>query len=291
MCIRDRKKEMLLVDRIIYKSCSQHKGAKHFKHLQQVSRSARNLGRVGLVAAIDAVEQLFCKYSTQRLSPTAEAVAWVLVLTITLDRALAALACSISKCLSSMRGLLSDTFFMSLALVMVSICSRLYVIYRQLACDVQEFYKDSWNLMQQLPTSSATHFQNLARDLSWMLAAPQELPATLPGRSEHRLLGHVPCTAQESEHPDFEEVDDFDLGGKVDREAHARRTCAHLPTPPVTMLCHRRPSGKTAGASRSHNPKKLSLIHISEPTRLLSISYAVFCLKKKKHTQCNETNT
>ena len=30
----------------------------------------------------------------------------------------------------------------------------------------------------------------------------------------------------------------------------------------------------------------LSLIHISEPTRLLSISYAVFCLKKKTiHTQ------
>src|SRR5678815_5920635 len=28
--------------------------------------------------------------------------------------------------------------------------------------------------------------------------------------------------------------------------------------------------------------KLLSLIHISEPTRLLSISYAVFCLKKKK---------
>eukprot|EP00658_Telonema_sp_P-2_P035111 TRINITY_DN25582_c0_g1_i2.p1 TRINITY_DN25582_c0_g1~~TRINITY_DN25582_c0_g1_i2.p1 ORF type:complete len:240 (+),score=50.40 TRINITY_DN25582_c0_g1_i2:175-894(+) len=29
-------------------------------------------------------------------------------------------------------------------------------------------------------------------------------------------------------------------------------------------------------------PAYLSLIHISEPTRLLSISYAVFCLKKKK---------
>src|SRR5678816_252081 len=27
---------------------------------------------------------------------------------------------------------------------------------------------------------------------------------------------------------------------------------------------------------------RVSLIHISEPTRLLSISYAVFCLKKKK---------
>src|SRR5678815_627254 len=30
------------------------------------------------------------------------------------------------------------------------------------------------------------------------------------------------------------------------------------------------------------NLMDLSLIHISEPTRLLSISYAVFCLKKKK---------
>src|SRR5678816_2073161 len=28
--------------------------------------------------------------------------------------------------------------------------------------------------------------------------------------------------------------------------------------------------------------RTLSLIHISEPTRLLSISYAVFCLKEKK---------
>eukprot|EP00658_Telonema_sp_P-2_P084534 TRINITY_DN9405_c0_g1_i6.p1 TRINITY_DN9405_c0_g1~~TRINITY_DN9405_c0_g1_i6.p1 ORF type:complete len:113 (-),score=47.63 TRINITY_DN9405_c0_g1_i6:110-448(-) len=31
-----------------------------------------------------------------------------------------------------------------------------------------------------------------------------------------------------------------------------------------------------------HHHHHLSLIHISEPTRLLSISYAVFCLKKKK---------
>eukprot|EP00658_Telonema_sp_P-2_P070835 TRINITY_DN60221_c0_g1_i1.p1 TRINITY_DN60221_c0_g1~~TRINITY_DN60221_c0_g1_i1.p1 ORF type:complete len:181 (-),score=42.05 TRINITY_DN60221_c0_g1_i1:92-634(-) len=36
------------------------------------------------------------------------------------------------------------------------------------------------------------------------------------------------------------------------------------------------------GASRSQAGQDLSLIHISEPTRLLSISYAVFCLKKKK---------
>src|SRR5678815_439093 len=36
------------------------------------------------------------------------------------------------------------------------------------------------------------------------------------------------------------------------------------------------PSGQPVGAVQG-----LSLIHISEPTRLLSISYAVFCLKKK----------
>eukprot|EP00658_Telonema_sp_P-2_P051044 TRINITY_DN39056_c0_g1_i1.p1 TRINITY_DN39056_c0_g1~~TRINITY_DN39056_c0_g1_i1.p1 ORF type:complete len:131 (-),score=41.18 TRINITY_DN39056_c0_g1_i1:72-464(-) len=33
---------------------------------------------------------------------------------------------------------------------------------------------------------------------------------------------------------------------------------------------------------------RLSLIHISEPTRLLSISYAVFCLKKKKNNRTKD---
>src|SRR5678815_3703633 len=35
------------------------------------------------------------------------------------------------------------------------------------------------------------------------------------------------------------------------------------------------------GLAQRAFPNNLSLIHISEPTRLLSISYAVFCLKKK----------
>src|SRR5678815_207435 len=35
------------------------------------------------------------------------------------------------------------------------------------------------------------------------------------------------------------------------------------------------------GTILDRQPLVLSLIHISEPTRLLSISYAVFCLKKK----------
>src|SRR5674536_30577 len=48
--------------------------------------------------------------------------------------------------------------------------------------------------------------------------------------------------------------------------------------PRAVMLRRRAPSNR-----REHrNAHSLSLIHISEPTRLLSISYAVFCLKKKK---------
>src|SRR5678816_3000232 len=43
------------------------------------------------------------------------------------------------------------------------------------------------------------------------------------------------------------------------------------------MDCYEAVSG-----ARMHAAYYLSLIHISEPTRLLSISYAVFCLKKKK---------
>src|SRR5678815_702902 len=50
---------------------------------------------------------------------------------------------------------------------------------------------------------------------------------------------------------------------------------------PVIVFLH---GGGWSGGTRTTGPdfKRLSLIHISEPTRLLSNSYAVFCLKKKK---------
>eukprot|EP00658_Telonema_sp_P-2_P068908 TRINITY_DN57923_c0_g1_i3.p1 TRINITY_DN57923_c0_g1~~TRINITY_DN57923_c0_g1_i3.p1 ORF type:complete len:207 (+),score=33.85 TRINITY_DN57923_c0_g1_i3:177-797(+) len=43
---------------------------------------------------------------------------------------------------------------------------------------------------------------------------------------------------------------------------------------------------KGKGQQHQKQHVDLSLIHISEPTRLLSISYAVFCLKKKKIITC-----
>eukprot|EP00658_Telonema_sp_P-2_P080827 TRINITY_DN8122_c0_g1_i16.p1 TRINITY_DN8122_c0_g1~~TRINITY_DN8122_c0_g1_i16.p1 ORF type:complete len:123 (-),score=15.94 TRINITY_DN8122_c0_g1_i16:100-468(-) len=50
-------------------------------------------------------------------------------------------------------------------------------------------------------------------------------------------------------------------------------THTHTPSPPPQF---------TQSNLQEQAPSYLSLIHISEPTRLLSISYAVFCLKKKK---------
>src|SRR5678816_2866206 len=62
-----------------------------------------------------------------------------------------------------------------------------------------------------------------------------------------------------------------------------------------SAVCRRRAVGAIIMQSSGRNGRKspesphvqfhrhLSLIHISEPTRLLSISYAVFCLKKKKN--------
>eukprot|EP00658_Telonema_sp_P-2_P076370 TRINITY_DN6669_c0_g2_i1.p1 TRINITY_DN6669_c0_g2~~TRINITY_DN6669_c0_g2_i1.p1 ORF type:complete len:1313 (-),score=333.32 TRINITY_DN6669_c0_g2_i1:75-4013(-) len=50
------------------------------------------------------------------------------------------------------------------------------------------------------------------------------------------------------------------------------------------LLRDERPSQIGYQGNVGYKKADLSLIHISEPTRLLSISYAVFCLKKKKKT-------
>ena len=48
--------------------------------------------------------------------------------------------------------------------------------------------------------------------------------------------------------------------------------------------------GVVVADTRLSRVQGLSLIHISEPTRPYSISYAVFCLKKKNKTQ-HRTNS
>src|SRR5678815_5609683 len=50
---------------------------------------------------------------------------------------------------------------------------------------------------------------------------------------------------------------------------------------PIAAICAATVAVARLGLLRGRRHTSLSLIHISEPTRLLSISYAVFCLKKK----------
>ena len=72
--------------------------------------------------------------------------------------------------------------------------------------------------------------------------------------------------------------------------AHALRECAGIDERLVTYEKNKagKPFIKDIQFSISH-AEGLSLIHISEPTRRTPISYAVFCLKKKKQ-QTNKTS-
>eukprot|EP00658_Telonema_sp_P-2_P051803 TRINITY_DN39907_c0_g2_i1.p1 TRINITY_DN39907_c0_g2~~TRINITY_DN39907_c0_g2_i1.p1 ORF type:complete len:142 (+),score=16.06 TRINITY_DN39907_c0_g2_i1:145-570(+) len=75
-----------------------------------------------------------------------------------------------------------------------------------------------------------------------------------------------------------------------DGAATIRRRCAFLIASSASQLHNSVLTSdvfQRAHSELRHSPNcylrvSLSLIHISEPTRLLSISYAVFCLKKKK---------
>src|SRR5678816_4633882 len=64
------------------------------------------------------------------------------------------------------------------------------------------------------------------------------------------------------------------------------RPCFLLPSPYANIISFSNPSDRMTCLKNLNFALStvccLSLIHISEPTRLLSISYAVFCLKKKK---------
>src|SRR5678815_329319 len=65
----------------------------------------------------------------------------------------------------------------------------------------------------------------------------------------------------------------------VTRFPHRLNRAIEIAIAVLALSCHYVHSNIGAHSQGEH--LCLSLIHISEPTRLLSISYAVFCLKKK----------
>src|SRR5678815_4930172 len=81
------------------------------------------------------------------------------------------------------------------------------------------------------------------------------------------MLQHFGC-AEPEDHGPAETPDQHHAWGVVGPEVHGLQgvlpTMIALPIESLLLI-------------------GLSLIHISEPTRLLSISYAVFCLKKKNY--------
>src|SRR5678816_91470 len=109
---------------------------------------------------------------------------------------------------------------------------------------------------------------------------PCVLPAKLEG--PHMIHRYVACTVVALM---------VGCGGLTEHDDSKTRAVqsALNPDPGATSLSFHSPSGMNVEI-RSVTPMgqadpiymkyDLSLIHISEPTRLLSISYAVFCLKK-----------
>ena len=92
-----------------------------------------------------------------------------------------------------------------------------------------------------------------------------------------RTGGDVDCSAFKSQRQAQRYLLPGDPNG-LDADGDGR-ACASLPCPCAEVKVQRTPAEQQAVRQSGTT---LSLIHISEPTRLLSISYAVFCLKKKK---------
>src|SRR5678816_1299758 len=114
--------------------------------------------------------------------------------------------------------------------------------------------------------------------------------ANSQGQGQHRnycktsMLCEYSCAVANVLYQRFNKPAAFDVVGMVANIRHVTKT----PNSCVSSLCWIHSRGDV-GFGLHFNVSShltiylfnLSLIHISEPTRLLSISYAVFCLKKK----------
>eukprot|EP00658_Telonema_sp_P-2_P010526 TRINITY_DN13968_c0_g1_i1.p1 TRINITY_DN13968_c0_g1~~TRINITY_DN13968_c0_g1_i1.p1 ORF type:complete len:409 (+),score=62.26 TRINITY_DN13968_c0_g1_i1:180-1406(+) len=135
-------------------------------------------------------------------------------------------------------------------------------------------------------------------DLIRCIACISHIPSATMMGSSVALNGTVssPADRQDSREAALEFLRLALLCPGIEVSSHPNKTFASLPASlpydvSVALLeallqrCSSEPRGSKAQLTSLfvlHTLLDLSLIHISEPTRLLSISYAVFCLKKKK---------
>ena len=82
---------------------------------------------------------------------------------------------------------------------------------------------------------------------------------------------------------------DGTLAAQANSGAQGTLMDARLDAPPTEGLRRESEGRRDANGRVLTAPRYLSLIHISEPTRQAEISYAVFCLKKKKN-KTKQTN-
>src|SRR5450756_2075652 len=105
-----------------------------------------------------------------------------------------------------------------------------------------------------------------------------------PGRGGMRSVAVTPADSPIGNGP--KNSCRHDGKSRVTGDHHARFRGSRglrCPRPPDCLACRRRESDLLLSQGTWEGmPWYLSLIHISEPTRLGMISYAVFCLKKKK---------
>ena len=118
--------------------------------------------------------------------------------------------------------------------------------------------------------------------INWDLPNVHELTVTVPAEAID-VMGHVNNTEylrfmeQIAWHHTTELGLGWDLYQKLNRGMVARHTEVDYLAPAFEG------ENLKIGTWIVHNDERiLSLIHISEPTRRTPISYAVFCLKKKK---------
>src|SRR5665213_3951019 len=109
-------------------------------------------------------------------------------------------------------------------------------------------------------------------------ASPDRIEASLPGpppAQRHHGPPRVPRRPRARDRP---------VSTASRRQSRQRRQRS-----PQTLLRGAVGPDQSEQSRNAHIPptlvQKLSLIHISEPTRQAEISYAVFCLKKKKKQQ------